>query len=238
MHFPILSYRGISEKSSVRNDHIILITTAWKNQAWYPKTLQMGIRNPILILRTDDLLLKPQTQKHPLVTNKTLPLVAWVISEKSLLQDYQNARRKGAINHYGSSWRKWNSWCCEQTLDPIRCNINPVLKFLTELFHGGLEYNTTCSYRSAISACHEAIGSFAVRKHPHAINLMIGIFNKKLPKPRYTFIWDVETITSFLDTLNSNKIELKKLLTFILTMMQFFILFPFLKDEKQQGKIK
>ena len=34
-----------------------------------------------------------------------------------------------------------------------------------------------CSYRSAISAYHEAIGSFTIIKHPHVNNLMTGIFN-------------------------------------------------------------
>ena len=40
---------------------------------------------------------------------------------------------------------------------------------------------------------------------------MTGIFNNRLPQPRYTFTWDVETVINFLDTLDSNTIELKLL---------------------------
>ena len=40
---------------------------------------------------------------------------------------------------------------------------------------------------------------------------MTGIFNNRLPQPRYTFTWDVGTVINFLDTLDSNTIELKLL---------------------------
>ena len=40
---------------------------------------------------------------------------------------------------------------------------------------------------------------------------MIGISNNRLPQPSYTFLWDVEIVIIFLDTLGSNKIELKLL---------------------------
>ena len=69
---------------------IILITPACLSQTWYSTALQMSLRYPVLILRTDDLLFNPKTQKHPLVINKTPQLVARVVSKKSFLQDYQN----------------------------------------------------------------------------------------------------------------------------------------------------
>lgn len=86
------------------------------------------------------------------------------------------------------------------------------------MFQRGLEYNTVSSYRSLISAFHEVIGSFIVGKHPHVTNLMTGIFSYRFPQPRYTFIWDVETVMNFLETLNSNKIELQ-LLKYTLTIL-------------------
>ena len=66
------------------------MTPVRQSQAWYPKALQIKIINPILIHRTKDVILNLETQKHPLITNKTLQLVAWVVSGKSFLQtDYQ-----------------------------------------------------------------------------------------------------------------------------------------------------
>ena len=47
---------------------------------------------------------------------------------------------------------------------------------------------------------------------------MIRISNNRLPQPSYTSIWDVEIVINFLDTLDSDKIELK-LLTQKLTML-------------------
>ena len=45
----------VLRKVQIEMATIILITAAWQGQSWYPKTLQMSIRNPILIPRTADL---------------------------------------------------------------------------------------------------------------------------------------------------------------------------------------
>ena len=105
----------------------------------------------------------------------------------------------------------WNSWCRQRGFDPIRCDLNPILEFLTEIFHQGLEYNTICDCRSAILAYHDSFGPFSVGKHPRITNLITGIFNNRMPQPRYCFIWDVEKVVCFLNSLDSERIELKKL---------------------------
>ena len=56
------------------------------------------------------------------------------LSEK-VVRLISDARRSGAVNHYKSSWRKWNSWCSQCVFDPTRCDLNPILGFLTEIFH-------------------------------------------------------------------------------------------------------
>ena len=56
------------------------------------------------------------------------------LSEK-VVRLISDARRSGAVNHYKSSWRKWNSWCIQRVFDPTRCDLNPILGFLTEIFH-------------------------------------------------------------------------------------------------------
>ena len=87
---PFCLIRKILRKAHIEMATIILITPACLSQTWYSTALQMSLRYPVLILRTDDLLLNPKTQKHPLVINKTPQLVARVVSKKSFLQDYQN----------------------------------------------------------------------------------------------------------------------------------------------------
>ena len=76
---PILPYRESSEKGSNRHGHNNF------NNPSLAKALQMSKRNPVLFPRTEDLFL------NPLVTNKTLHIVVWVVSWKRFLQkDYQN----------------------------------------------------------------------------------------------------------------------------------------------------
>ena len=47
---------------------------------------------------------------------------------------------KGTNSTYQSAWRRWDSWCSEQHIDPISCAIQPFLEFLTGLFKEGLQY--------------------------------------------------------------------------------------------------
>jgi len=59
---------------------LILIAPAWQSQSWYPELLRLSIENPILITPQLNLLKNPAGETHPLVKNKTLRLVVWVVS--------------------------------------------------------------------------------------------------------------------------------------------------------------
>lgn len=65
---------------------LLLITLAWQTQAWYPKALQLSVRNPLLLPKSKDLLMNHFNEIHPLVKNLTLQLVAWTVSGNNLLQ--------------------------------------------------------------------------------------------------------------------------------------------------------
>ena len=104
-----------------------------------------------------------------------------------------SSRRSDSISKYESSWRKWICWCDKQKVDPISCNINLVLDFLTDLFQQGYEYSTICSYRSTISV-YQPINVIPVGKQPKVTSLIIRNFNKRPPQPRYTFIWDTNKV--------------------------------------------
>ena len=79
------------------------------------------------------------------------------------------------------------------------------------MFHQGLKYNTTCGHTLETSAYYGPIGPFSVGKHPRVNSLMTGIFNNKFSQPKYCFIWDVQKVLSFLNSLDSDKLELKML---------------------------
>ena len=109
-----------------------------------------------------------------------------------------NSRRSGSISNYQSAWRKWASWCCEREVDPFTSKIIEVLNFLAFLYEKGYEYSSINSHRSAISAYHVHIDNNPIGQHPKVCTLMTGIFNDRSPKPRYTFVWDIETVLNSL----------------------------------------
>ena len=129
------------------------------------------------------------------------------------------ARRPGSLSNYESSWGKWSSWCGKQQVSPFQCPITFVLDFLAQLYELKYEYSTINCYRSAISAYHDPIGNVPVGQHPQVSALMTGIFNQRPPKPRYSFVWDVEQVLTYLDQLPSNDHLSDRLLTLKLTML-------------------
>ena len=123
-----------------------------------------------------------------------------------------NARRKSSISHYESAWGKWSSWTRQRKIDPVSCSLNFILDFLAELFDKGLQYNTICTYRSAISAYHNPVEGKPVGQNSRISALMTGVFNLRPPLPRYTFVWDVSEVLSFIRRLpTDNSISNKDL---------------------------
>ena len=53
----------------------------------------------------------------------------------------------------------------------------------------------------------------AIGKHPRVCALMKGIFNKRPPKPKFTFVWDIEKALNYLSELPDNLNLSVKLLT-------------------------
>jgi len=74
------------------------------------------------------------------------------------------------------------------------------------------EYSTIAGYRSAISAYHIGIDGSKVGDNPQVSSLLTGIYNRRPPKPRYTFIWDVNVVVDYIKALpDDNDLTLKML---------------------------
>ena len=59
-----------------------------------------------------------------------------------------------------------------------------------------------------------------IGKHPIICRFMQGIFNSRPPKPRYSFVWDVNTVISYMDTMPPNKkLSLKDLSAKLVMLM-------------------
>ena len=64
-----------------------------------------------------------------------------------------------------------------------------------------MEHSTIAGYRSAISAFYDPVDGIKVGSHPMVTSLMAGVFNERYPKPRFCFVWDVETVLKNLKSL-------------------------------------
>lgn len=79
-------------------------------------------------------------------------------------------------------------------MDPTDAPKNLILEFLTDLFHKGLEYRTINVYRSALSAYHNQIEGTPVGQLKEVCTLMAGIDNLRPPTPKYSVIWEVDSV--------------------------------------------
>ena len=103
-----------------------------------------------------------------------------------------NSRKSGTTANYQSACKKWFSWCSERQIYPVTCSINFVLN------------SSIDSHRPSISAYHNLVEGKPVGQHISVYNLMTGVFNKYPPKPKCTFIWDVEKVLKYIKTLPTN----------------------------------
>ena len=59
---------------------LLLITPAWQTQSWYPLLLQLTVRIALLLPKTQNHLLGANREKHPLIEQGNLKLLAWTVS--------------------------------------------------------------------------------------------------------------------------------------------------------------
>lgn len=123
------------------------------------------------------------------------------------------ARRPGTRSAYNSAWKRWSSWCTEQSLDPFSAPVASVVDFLADLENGGMSYSAINGYRSAISALHNGISGVPVGQHLLVKQVMSGIWNNNPSKPKYEGTWDVDIVLRYIHSLGNNEMLSDKMLT-------------------------
>ena len=120
---------------------------------------------------------------------------------------------KGTNTAYQSAWKKWVSWCMPRKVDPLSCSVYPFLDFLASLFSTEqLQYRSINTIRSAVSMTHAHIEGVPMGQHPLVSRIFKGMYNSRLPQPRYTRTWDVDIMTRYLSSLGDNtSLSLKQL---------------------------
>ena len=112
--------------------------------------------------------------------------------------------RQKSSKTYDSLFGKWISWCSGRDCDPVSCPIGEVVNFLAHLFEHGYQYRSINSYRSAISSVHEKVDGCEVGQHPLVARILKGIFHERPPQPRYSEAWNVDTVTTYIESLGEN----------------------------------
>ena len=129
-----------------------------------PPLLQLTVRIPLLLPKTQSLLLSPNREKHLLIEQGNLQFLARIVSRKDymkkefrktlllLSQMLEDQVQMFITNRTGVNGIAGHSWCSQKQGDPIKCSVNKILQFLTECFNLGFEDSTIAGFRSAISA--------------------------------------------------------------------------------------
>ena len=107
---------------------------------------------------------------------------------------------------------KWHSGCREWEINPVSCNLNFVLEFLTDLFYQNYQYRTINVYRSTNSVSHLPIDGSPVGSHLLISRFMKGIFELRPPQHCLFITWNVMTVLKYLKSLGPPKdLNLKQL---------------------------
>ena len=94
-----------------------------------------------------------------------------------------------------------------------------IVEFLTMLYDKGLSYSGINTAKSAICAMLKLTTNEAVGENDMIKRFMKGVFNTRPTKPRYNYMWDVETVLTFLETLVPiDRIDLKNLTLKLVTL--------------------
>ena len=104
--------------------------------------------------------------------------------------------RKSTEKSNTSAWNKCSGWCEERGKNSFSASIAEIL---THKFNSGKQHSTINSYRSAISNTHPQIDGYPVGKHPIICRLMQGMFNERPSEPKYSEIWNIDQVLSYLE---------------------------------------
>lgn len=127
--------------------------------------------------------------------------------------------RDSTQKQYAGYLQKSQRFCSGRKVDTFSPPVEEVLHFLTELFEANCRYSTLNTARSALSTFIVLPGIISVGNHPIVTRFVKGVFQSRPTFPKYTEIWDVNVVLSYLKTLSRvAKLSLKDL-TYKVTMM-------------------
>ncbi len=123
--------------------------------------------------------------------------------------------RAGTSKQYNTYLNKWEQYCDRNKLSKFNPGLDEAIEFLTLLFESRLGYSALNTARSALSS----ILPLMEGEHPLVCRYLKGVFELRPTLPRYTEIWNVDTVLRYLTTLKSASEMTMKELSLRLTML-------------------
>ena len=106
--------------------------------------------------------------------------------------------RSGTASQYQTYYKKWELFCRQQNINPLRATLQDGINFLAQLFATGVGYSCINTARSALPSLNVLPGSIKFGSHPLVTRFVKGEFKVRKALSRYKDIWDVNKVFKFL----------------------------------------
>ena len=129
--------------------------------------------------------------------------------------------RSGTTKQYQTYLRKWQEYCEEHKLDKFKPGTGNAIEFLVSLYNSGLGYSAINTARSALSTVLIMENGVKFGEQPLVCRYMKGVFQLRPALPRYSDIWDVNVVLTYLKTFTEAALLSIKDLTIKLNILLF-----------------
>ena len=128
--------------------------------------------------------------------------------------------RKSTIAKYKYIWSRWLTFCDKKHISSTYTTVENVLEFLTEQYTvHDCKYSGICAARSALSSLVLLQDSYTISSNPLIVRFVKGIYNRHPPTPKYSKIWDVNSVLQLFKDMDSNeKLTFKQLSQKLVTL--------------------
>ena len=139
-----------------------------------------------------------QTLKEPSTTSKTS--VNGDQANATTIKILKASLRQSTHCKYNNYIKHWLDY--SKTIGKIE--VTHVLDFLSAMFEKGHAYSTINSAKCAIATIIHIPPYESLNKHPLINKYMTGIFNLRPPKPKLSFVWDVDILFRYFEQQGDN----------------------------------
>ena len=155
----------------------------------------------------------PSSQTRNKTSNQTFEVgcfshIWWALREQNIPHEscdiIMTSWRKSTQNSYSVYLKRWLNYTKARKINPVSPVALHIIAFLTQPFKQGIGYSALNTARSSINQFVSICSGNDFGSNKLIKKFMKGIFELKPALPKYTQIWDVQTVLHFMTTLPSD----------------------------------